>query len=78
MEPLFNKVVLERILREYFAVNIAKFLKIPFLSEHLLWLHFNFTKSKSILEMLLGTCSQKQSKYLLGIHTIVVNLACHF
>ena len=31
LESLFNKVVLERILREYFAVNIAKFLKIPFL-----------------------------------------------
>ena len=59
LESLFNKIVLERILREYFAVNIAKFFKTPFLIEHLLWLHFNFTKSKSILEMLLGTCSQK-------------------
>ena len=59
LESLFNKIVLERILREYFAVNIAKFFKTPFLIEHLLWLHFNFTKSRSILEMLLGTCSQK-------------------
>ena len=59
LESLFNKIVLERILREYFAVNIAKFFKTPFLIEHLLWLRFNFTKSKSILEMLLGTCSQK-------------------